>query len=517
MGDNWNMDNIPAEKFRFAQMEDRIHDAKFETKPIGYFKDAWLRFKKNKASIVAACIILFIVLFAVFGPFFSQYKISDADGVYAKVRPKSELLSKIGIMDGTRAQRLNDKYYMHLMAMAMASEDVDGQGATWQEGLDSEYNAITKMGEVYSEAGKDYRDGNIDSYYSVGFRYKSITMSEYEKIKAWEQESGLQVLYPMIDRENEYCDPFNREDANYWYRHDSGSNAIDENGNRISLKAMQANGLVDNYVRDAEGNVMDYVKKDKSMVMVRVLYYNYFIYEHGHEPLHLFGTDAQGYDIFVRMAHGARLSMILAVCVAAINLCIGAIYGAIEGYYGGTIDLIMERVADILSGIPFIVVATLFQLHLVNTGKVSTLGGLLFAFVLTGWIGTAYRVRTQFYRFKKQEYVLAARTLGARDARLMFKHIFPNSLGTIITSSVLQIPSVILSESVLSYLGIANFNSQNMTSLGTMLANGQGTLATDPHIILLPALVISLLMISFNLFGNGLRDAFNPSLRGADE
>ena len=126
-------------------------------------------------------------------------------------------------------------------------------------------------------------------------------------------------------------------------------------------------------------------------------------------------------------------------------------------------------------------------------------------------------LRTQFYRFKKQEYVLAARTLGARDARLMFKHIFPNSLGTIITSSVLQIPGVILSESVLSYLGIANFNSQNMTSLGTMLANGQGTLATDPHIILLPALVISLLMISFNLFGNGLRDAFNPSLRGADE
>ena len=517
MGDKWNIENIPADKFRFAQTGDRIHDAKFETKPIGYFKDAWLRFKKNKASIVAACIILFIVLFAIFAPFFSQYKISDADGVYAKVRPKSELLSKIGLLDGTRAQRLNDKYYMHLVAMGMAAEDTDGTGATWDEAVNSEFYPISDLGEVYKDAGKEYRDAKVDSYYSVGFRYQSITMEEYNKIKAWEAESGLQVLYPMVARENEWCDAFNREDANYWYRHDSASNAVDEKGNRISLKAMMSGGLVDNYVRDENGNVMDYVKKDKSMVMVRVLYYNYFVYKNGYEPLHLFGTDAQGYDIFVRLAYGARLSMILAVCVSAINLLIGSIYGAIEGYYGGTIDLIMERISDILNGIPFVVVATLFQLHLVNTGKVSTLGGLLFAFVLTGWIGTAYRVRTQFYRFKKQEYVLAARTLGANDARLMFKHIFPNSLGTIITSSVLQIPRVILSESVLSYLGIANFNSQNMTSLGTMLANGQGTLATDPHIIMLPALVISLLMISFNLFGNGLRDAFNPSLRGADE
>ena len=210
------------------------------------------------------------------------------------------------------------------------------------------------------------------------------------------------------------------------------------------------------------------------------------------------------------MASGIRLSLLLAVCVSAINLVIGTLYGAVEGYYGGWVDMLMERISDILSGIPFIIVATLFQLHLVATGKVSTIAALLFAFVLTGWIGTAYRVRTHFYRFKGQEYVLAARTLGAKDGRLMFKHIFPNSLGTIITSSIFFIPSVIFSESMLSYLGIVNLNGTSQTSLGTMLANGQGYLSTFPHLILFPAIVISLLMISFNLLGNGLREAFNP-------
>ena len=160
------------------------------------------------------------------------------------------------------------------------------------------------------------------------------------------------------------------------------------------------------------------------------------------------------------------------------------------------------------------VVTTLFQLHLAN--KVGPVVALLFAFVLTGWIGMASRVRMQFYRFKGQEYILAARTLGARDSRLMFKHIFPNSLGTIITGSVLVIPGVIFSESSLTYLGIVNLESSTMTSVGTMLANGKNYLSTDPYIILFPSLFISLLEISFNLFGNGLRDAFNPSLRGAE-
>ena len=222
-----------------------------------------------------------------------------------------------------------------------------------------------------------------------------------------------------------------------------------------------------------------------------------------------------GQDILTRLASAAQFSLVFAVCVSVINLSIGAVIGAIEGYYGGAIDMIMERFIDILSRVPFMVVATLFQLHL--AAKVGPVISMLFAFVLTGWIGMAGTTRMQFYRYKGQEYVLAARVLGASDWRIMFRHIFPNSLGTIITSSVLVIPGVIFSESSLTYLGIVNLDSSTMTSVGTMLANGRQYLSSYPHIILFPAAFISLLMISFNLFGNGLRDAFNPSLRGADE
>ena len=160
-------------------------------------------------------------------------------------------------------------------------------------------------------------------------------------------------------------------------------------------------------------------------------------------------------------------------------------------------------------------VATLFQIHL--SQKVGAIPSLLFAYVLTGWIGTASRVRTQFYRFKNQEYVMAARTLGARDSRIIWKHIFPNTLGTIITSSALVIPSVILTESMLSFLGIIKLGTAEATSLGTLLSDASGIWTNYPHLMLYPALIISLLMICFNLFGNGLRDAFNPALRGVED
>ena len=205
----------------------------------------------------------------------------------------------------------------------------------------------------------------------------------------------------------------------------------------------------------------------------------------------------------------------LAISVAVINFIIGAVYGSAAGYYGGWVDMLLERISDVLASVPFIVVVTLFQLHLAD--KVGPVVSLLFAFILTGWVGTAARVRTQFYRFKGQEYVLAARTLGASDKRLIFKHIFPNSMGTIVTGAVMTIPGVIFSESMLSYLHIINFDtSRTVTSIGTMLAQGQANMGDYPHEILFPALFIAILEISFNLFGNGLRDALNPSLRGVD-
>ena len=225
-------------------------------------------------------------------------------------------------------------------------------------------------------------------------------------------------------------------------------------------------------------------------------------------PRYLMGTDKSGKDMLKYVFEGLRTSLLLGVLTFAVCFSFGLLWGSVCGYFGGMVDLVMERLTDILSGIPWIVVMTLIILHFGSNFWTFAL-----ALCLTGWIGTAARTRTQFYRFRGREYVLASRTLGASDARLIAKHILPNALGTIITGAVLMIPSVIFSEATISYLGLG---LKNTSSLGVVLSDNQAELLTNPYLLIFPAIVIALIMISFNLFGNGLRDAINPSLKGED-
>lgn len=247
-------------------------------------------------------------------------------------------------------------------------------------------------------------------------------------------------------------------------------------------------------------------KDDIYTITVTVENYKYKGYTH--MPRFLFGTDANGYDMVKLCFNGLRTSLVLSLCASAVCFIFGLCWGSISGYFGGNVDLFMERFCDILGGIPWIVMMTLAIFYL---GQNIVTFGL--ALCLTGWMGTAARTRTQFYRFKGREYILASRTLGSSDARLIFKHILPNAMGTIITSSVLMIPSTIFSEATLTYL---NLLSLDTTTFGTILANNKSELSSHPILILFPAAIISLIMISFNLFGNGLRDAFNPSLKGSE-
>lgn len=225
-------------------------------------------------------------------------------------------------------------------------------------------------------------------------------------------------------------------------------------------------------------------------------------------PRHVFGTDKNGVDMFKYVAEGLRNSLGIAILISAICLAFGLLFGSIEGYFGGLVDLIMERFVDILSNIPSIILITLCVLNLGQSFSV-----FILAMCITGWIGTAGITRTQFYRFKRREYVLAARSLGASDARLICKHILPNAMGTIITSSVLMIPSVIFSEASIAYLGIG---LQGQSSLGVILSDNQINISANQYLLIFPSVILALLLICFNLFGNGLRDAFNPSTKGSD-
>ena len=236
--------------------------------------------------------------------------------------------------------------------------------------------------------------------------------------------------------------------------------------------------------------------------------YKYYQFGYTKMPSYILGTDASGFDIFKKAFAGLRTSLILGVLTAAFCFMFGLVWGSISGYFGGTVDLLMERFCEILSGVPWIVIMTLCILHLGNN-----FGTFLLALCITDWMGTASRTRTQFYRFKGREYILASRTLGSSDMRLIFKHILPNSMGTIITSSVLLIPSVIFSEASLAYL---NLGLQGLQSFGVMMSDNQKYLGIYPNLVIFPAVIMALMMISFNLFGNGLRDAFNPTLKGSE-
>ena len=523
-----NINNIPVEKFQFAKRNDLYHDSKFETKPVSYFQGAFRRFSKNKGAVVGGVVIAILVLFAIFAPFFTPFQPAYYDMMYAYVTPKASLFADSGIdfWDGYKQKDTN--YIGYLKDKALAAE-------TGREIIKNGEYTISKDGSGYS-----YR---YDTYYGVGFgKYKIISVEEFNDLQRYQNETGRQVLYPVVKFSDRPTLEKNKYDANIYYKVENPNVStlrpkLDQNGNIIpnywKYEAGDTNSLIPEYnslriegengiVKDGTQYFYAYGRRVDGGIEVRAEYYEYYIYQHTQvlkdgitEPMFLFGTTETGKDIFACLAYGARFSFIFATIVAAANFIVGVIWGSISGYSGGKTDLFMERFSEILGAVPTMIVITLLKYHM---GASSQALVLFIAFFATGWIGMAGRTRMQFYRFKNQEYVLAARTLGARDTRIMFKHIFPNGLGTIVTSVALVIPSMIYSETSLSYLGIINLEAGNTTSVGTLIAAGQRSImANAAYVALFPCLFLVLLMLSFNLFGNGLRDAFNPSLRGTED
>lgn len=253
--------------------------------------------------------------------------------------------------------------------------------------------------------------------------------------------------------------------------------------------------------------VNEYVNAGVDCVDVKVDYYKYCGVKD--DEYHWFGTDSLGRDLLTRLFQGTRISLLIALVSVVTNVIIGVIYGSISGYYGGKVDMVMTHFAEVLDGLPYIVVTILFML-LFGAGVFS----IVLALTVTGWIGTSRLTRAQFYRYKGREYVLAARTLGVPDRKLIFRHILPNSLGPLITRAMIAVPGAIFSESFLAYIGLGVKPPE--TSIGILLSEGENVLLQYPYQTLFPAVLISLLMVAFNLFSNGLRDAMDPTQRGEE-
>ena len=370
--------DLPESDFQMVQSEE-IHDEKFQTKPIGFFKDAMIRLSKSAVAVTSFTIIVIVILSSLIVPNITGYGYREQNIAAKDLPPRIPLLEDIGIADGTRVLKNRKKEAL-------------SDPKRYPEG------SVLEIVREFEAKGVAMVDVKVDAYV-----YAGVPTDEY----------------------------------------------------------------------------------------------------------HWFGTDYLGRDLCTRLFKGARVSLIIAFVSVVTHVIIGVIYGAISGYYGGKVDIVMTHFAEVLDGLPYVVVTILFML-LLGAGITS----LILAMCVTGWIGTSRLIRAQFFRFKEREYDQAARTLGVGDIALIFRHILPNCVGPLITRAMIAIPGAIFSESFLAYIGLGIAPPE--PSIGILLSDGQNVLLQYPYQTFFPAVLISVLMIAFNMFANGLRDALDPTKRGEE-
>jgi oligopeptide transport system permease protein len=245
--------------------------------------------------------------------------------------------------------------------------------------------------------------------------------------------------------------------------------------------------------------------------------------------LFIFGSDALGRDIWSRVVYGARVSLAVAIVASTVSLSIGIIYGTISGFAGGAVDNVMMRIVDFMYAIPLLPIIILMTVYFkalsragVSTGVAGFLiqldrsaGGLLFVFIALGalsWIGMARLARGQVLSYKQKEFVEAATAMGATNSRIIFKHLLPNIIGPLLISESLAIPGYIFLEAALSFIGLGV--NPPTPSWGAMITEGYQGIRSNPHLVLVPGMALVLTTLAFNFMGDGLRDAFDPRMRG---
>ena len=618
---------LNPQDFEFIQMNEKIYDKKLETKPIGYFKDAMIRFSKNKTNVVASIILAIIVLFSIFLPVFSDKNVSEIEEQLSFLPPRVPVLENIGIFDGTSL----------ITNQVVHPDSVNPEtGLGSPEGIPEELivegtlvNSITGCTDKNDycvggeqifrlDTGSDFVTIGATNFFEFDKSKESMLAVEVQELSAGAEIRVMvepafgqdhETVYTITEAGTHNINIFevltdkNRVTSKLWLQFASNDDSATSVIKSVSLSDnTQAEPIIydegyslSQYVIIGGQGAGAYLRQNGTMItadfryknyeaafgekfnnalpaseydeilaqypevcvatpdpdnpegwmfqegcpIVRVVAQNesvtvngedYFSYQvvldyarySGYDdiPYFLFGTTKIGRDLFKLLWIATRTSLLVGLVVATINITIGVVYGSISGYYGGKVDLIMQRIAEVLGRIPWLVTLSIF-VALIGTG----IKTLILMMVINGWIGISAVTRTQFYRYKGREYVLASRTLGAKDSRLIFRHILPNGVGTIITASVLSIPGVIFLESTLSYLGYGIGHGQvfnilgiefSGVSVGVLLFDARPELTTRPYLTLFPAILISILMITFNMFGNALRDAFNPSLRGSE-
>lgn len=621
--------DISEEQFEFVQQDEKIYDQIIQGKPIGYLQDVWMRFRKNRANLIASTILLVLIICSIIMPGLSGKEYVKLNEKLSFLPPRVPILEKFGIADGTvpikdkpvdlskideetglylplgynekavdvktltntRVESVdkspnvtggqsvlrldhdstsvtvesNDFYNLSIANNAYIELDVfeldNSSNGKIEVLLQTDFGGDYKVIDTITEVGKHkvmvfdlYEDLTMDIVSKLRIRYSSdnkgssaaitsISLFDDSSQEPISVDEGYELsIYKIADGKGAYYRQnsemiiasfrYNRYIAAFDLTHELAFSSVEydklleEWGDNVEKIPNPDNP--DGWFFSEGFPIREVVRKNDTVVVNGESYSSYEVYldytaYSGYDklPYFLFGTSQAGRDSFSLVWVALRTSLYIGLLVTLISVSIGVVYGAISGYYGGKVDLIMQRFAELIGSTPWLVVLSIL-VALFNPGFKT----LVLTLVISDWIGPASVTRMQFYRYKGQEYVLASRTMGAKDARLIFRHILPNGIGTIITSSILAIPGVIFTESALSFLGYGIGHGQSFSvfglsfsgvSIGVLLSDARNFLVTYPYLTIFPAVIVSILMITFNLFGNALRDAFNPSLRGVED
>jgi len=441
----------------FEKAEDSEKESMVETrKSVSFWQDAARRFKANKVSMVALVVFILVLIFAFLGPVFIPYNYSD----------QYRSSQKLGPMEYSQTEQLANT----------AGKVGEGMYAT-----SIQPGAMTAL-----------RKG--DYYIQSGGKTYAFTLTK-----------GLEDVVLILDTKSDpalyYIDD-GEYDLKKLSKKEGRDVTVDEIFDTYTKTAIEYTDTA------AEGATQ--VKLSKSVFP------------------HVFGTDSVGRDLMARTMFGARVSIIIGIMAAIIVLIIGAAYGSISGLAGGKVDFVMMRIVELIYSIPEVLIVLLLQVVLKDplqtwfdtssnpvVSAMSDLGtgivSIMITFALLYWVTMARIIRGQVLQLKKQEYVTAAVALGASNRRIIKKHLLPNCVGALVITTCLQIPSAIFLESFLSFLGMGV--SAPMASLGSLCSDALETISLYPYRLLFPAIILTIIVLSLNLIGDGLRDALDPRLK----
>ena len=422
---------------------------KIEKPSLTFLQDGWRRLKKNKTAMISMALVLILILGAIMIPFFWPYSYEEQTLTLSNVPP--------------------------VLKIYPLTDEVNNLCVYITESYDA--IEVTPDGELVQLLQPDYKDIiSRKSMYNLNGKELTIDYSLYTQAK--KEYSALEKKYGEMDL-------ISTDAAAYL------NNYFGDESKETTVSLAEAKKILEEKI-DKCTITYNGTKLTQSRLV--------------HNKTFVLGSDSLGRDLFIRVVYGARVSLTVGIFAALVNFLIGVFYGCFAGYKGGNVDTVMMRIVDVIDSVPMTLYVILIMV-LIGSGMKS----IIIALGLTYWVRMARIVRGQVLSLKNSEFVLAARTLGASTGRIFIKHLIPNMMGTIMVAIAMQIPNAIFTEAFLSFIGLGV--SAPMASWGTLCNDALASIYVYPYQLLIPAVAISVTILAFNLFSDGLRDAFDPKQR----